>query len=255
MSVIQMLVSIKLFLHIDIHEVKAPDGETLNLQLAPHAAKPPRQHLLNIRRLPRLHFLAHHPAAHQVGHASFRPAFFHHPRPIEQVLHLAFPPLLLFLALNLRTAPLRAAIPALLQLVRRRLLEPLPNLEVLFELLEDVDVGGAEGGAEAGDAELEDDGGHDDHDERHPPSWILAELVEEGAFDMVDDVVVIRGRENDVPEVPAADAEDQADGDDDALAVHLDELDLDVDKHDAGGKSHVAHSKQIIVLREQSFTE
>ena len=209
---------------------------------------------MNIRRLPRLHLLFHHNSL--LHHTlSLHPALLHNPRPAQQILHFALSPPLFLLALNLRTTALRTAIPPLAQLRRRRLLEALPDRQILLERLKDVDIRRTKRGAEARDSEFEDNSGDDDDDEGGPPGRVSAEAGEEGVADVIDDVVLVGGGEDDVPEEPAADGEDEGEGHDEALGVHLDELHLDVDEDDDGGEGQVAHGEEVVVLREEHLAE
>src|ERR1700710_1949054 len=87
----------------------------------------------------------------------------------QNLLDILIPLLFRRSPVRLKTALLRASIPALLQLHRTRLLKPLPDLDMLLQLLKDIHVGWEIRGAQPRNAELEDGNTEDDEDECEPP--------------------------------------------------------------------------------------
>jgi len=79
----------------------------------------------------------------------------------------------------------------------------------------------------------------------------VAEAFQQAGANVVDDVVLVHGAEDDVPEEPAADREEDGEGAGEGFVVQFDQLHLQADEDDGGGVSKGAHGLQTVVLCEQ----
>lgn len=82
----------------------------------------------------------------------------------------------------------------------------------------------------------------------------MSESIKEPAFDVVNNVVVVGGRENNVPQEPATDAEEHGYGTSISLILEFPKLQLGGDDNDASGESKISHCEQAIVHSEYSVT-
>lgn len=93
---------------------------------------------------------------------------------------------LLRFTFDLKARLLFPVVPALLQFRGGSFLEALADVKVLLVLLEDVHVCGEEEGAEGGDCQFEEEDSRDGDEEDDPEEEIVAGVVEEVVWDLVD---------------------------------------------------------------------